>query len=125
MDERMRKVEGEVNVLKDWRSKTVDPHINDSKDFITEMKEFVTIYKAEAKLRAKLDDDRHNSNAMKMNTMLVIGTGALILLGILSAILAYAALRAQPLPSKALFQLHASTPHTVLAEDAVIPPLAR
>lgn len=113
MDDRMRKVEGEVNILKDWRSKTVDPHIDGAETFTADMKEFVTIYKTEVKAREKLDDERHRANTFKMNLLLVVGTAFLILLGLLTLIVTY----------RQTNHSVVETVHPTLADDAAIPPL--
>ena len=63
-----------VAILEDWRRGTADPWINESKDFHVEMRQFQNQLIGGQKEAARIRDEQHHANTLRLNLVIVIGT---------------------------------------------------
>lgn len=96
MDDRVRKVEGDVLTLKDWRANRVDPWLKESADFHEEFRTYMDQSIARESEREKLQDERHHSNSFKLNLVAVLISIGILFLTLIGTLIAYAALKQSP-----------------------------
>jgi hypothetical protein len=119
MDDRLRDVEGDVHTLKDWRARTVDPWIESGADFRKHVGAFITRLEAQEELRQQLNDERHESNTLKLNSILVI---AAIMTCVFTALLVVATWQLAKQHGQLVpMQMFGSNHMTETAQEAVIP----
>ena len=124
MDERMRDVEGDIGLLKEWRKATVDPWIREDVATHKTIKTYMDQAEARELLMDKLSQERHESNTFKMNVIIVVGTLLLVLFGAWTLFIMIQTAKHQGLLSPLDFNTYAPQ-FAQRHEFSTIPPLTR
>ena len=117
MDERMRDVEGDIGLLKEWRKATVDPWIREDVATHKTIQTYMDQELAKDKVKSELDTTRHQLNVEKANQSLVLLTIGLFVGTLILIFLAYLTIH----PQKGFLQFHATNSDKVLAEESILP----
>lgn len=123
MDDRVRAVEGDVHILKDWRSGTVDPHISATKFSVQTLNDYITALKASKEIEDKLAEERHKSNSQKLTIINILLTVLLFFCAAASTFIAYESAEHHSLNVIPL--LHGQIDVPRLAMEATVPNLPR
>lgn len=99
MEEKVNAIDGRVGKLETWRGEKVDPWLKESDVHHRTVEKFLATYDAEQKLLKEAQEQRHRENQDKLNSintqnshLNLIGTVALILIGVFGLVVSIAAL---------------------------------
>lgn len=89
MEQRIGMAEGDIRSLQEWRTGTVEPWLRKSETFHSRTETFMTTFEATEEVRDKLNAERHRSNSMKLNVLMVIAAFLAVVFSALLALITY------------------------------------
>ena len=91
MEQRITHAEGDIRSLQEWKRDKVDPWLEKSGVFHSKTEKFMTSFEATEAVRSQLAEERHRSNSLKLNVLMVIAAFLSILFSALLALISYEA----------------------------------